>query len=67
LCPCLELLTIEIDCIQEFKQILDQLQYQSNLNELKFIRVFSRDPKQTWTRWLDENQSSLDNSNISYE
>ncbi|CAF4864751.1 unnamed protein product, partial [Rotaria socialis] len=35
LCPCLELLTIEIDCIQEFKQILSQLQNQSNLKELK--------------------------------
>jgi len=40
LCPYLELLNIEINYIQQFGQILDQLRYKSNLIELKFIRAF---------------------------
>ncbi|CAF3418932.1 unnamed protein product [Rotaria sp. Silwood1] len=66
LCPHLELLTIEIDCIQQFGQILDQLRYKSKLSELKFIRAFSRDPNQTWTSWLNETEQ-LVTSNIIYE
>ncbi|CAF2594641.1 unnamed protein product [Rotaria sp. Silwood2] len=66
LCPHLELLTIEIDCIQQFGQILDQLRYKSNLTELKFIRSFSRDPNQTWTSWLNETDQLVIN-NIIYE
>ncbi|CAF3918873.1 unnamed protein product [Rotaria sp. Silwood2] len=66
LCSHLELLTIEIDCIQQFGQILDQLRYKSNLTELKFIRAFSRDPNQTWTSWLNETDQLVIN-NIIYE
>jgi hypothetical protein len=67
LCPRLELLTIEIDCIKQFGDILDQLQYESNLTELKFIRVFSRDPNQTWTSWLNERKPLNTNNNAAYE
>ncbi|CAF1087867.1 unnamed protein product [Rotaria sordida] len=67
LCSHLELLTIEIDCIQQFGQILDQLRYKSNLTELKFIRAFSRDPNRTWTSWLNETEQLINNNNIIYE
>jgi hypothetical protein len=63
LCPRLELLTIEIDCIKHFGEILDQLRYKSNLIELKFIRAFSRDPNQTWSSWLNETKQFVANTN----
>ncbi|CAF1559067.1 unnamed protein product [Adineta steineri] len=68
ICPHLELLTIEIDCIQQFGNILDQLRYKSNLTELKFIRAFSRDPIQTWSSWLNERKQIIpSDNNIAYE
>jgi len=63
LCPRLELLTIEIDCIKQFEDILDQLRYKSNLTELKFIRAFSRDTNQTWSCWLNETKQLFNNAN----
>ena len=55
-CPSLEVLTVEIDCIDRFDEIFDQIRYRSNLTQLKFLRVFSRDPIQTWTCWLRTHQ-----------
>jgi hypothetical protein len=63
LCPRLELLTIEIDCIKQFGEIFDQLRYKSNLTELKFIRAFSRDTNQTWSCWLNETKQLFNNAN----
>jgi hypothetical protein len=62
LCPRLELLTIEIDCIKQFEEIFDQLRYKSNLKELKFIRAFSRDTTQTWSSWLNETKQLFNNA-----
>ena len=62
LCPRLELLTCEIDCIKQFGEILHQLRYQSNLTELKFLRIFSRDTNQTWSSWLDETNEFVNNT-----
>jgi hypothetical protein len=61
LCPHLELLTIEIDCIKQFGEIFNHLRNQSNLTELKFIRAFSRDPVDTWSSWLNESKHFDDN------
>ena len=51
-CPLLELLTMEINCIEQFTEIFTQLRSRSNLTQLKFVRIFSRDPTETWTSWL---------------
>ena len=67
LCPRLELLTIEINCIKEFEEILRQLRAETKLSELKFIRVFSRDTAQTWSTWLDERKQSAIHDTANYE
>ena len=59
-CPHLQLLTIEINCMDKFKPILESLRCESHLLDLTFIRVFSRDPSQTWSAWLKANEESLD-------
>jgi hypothetical protein len=63
LCPRLELLTVEIDCIKKFGEIFDHLRDKSNLTELKFIRAFSRDTTETWSSWLDKTKYLDDNVN----
>jgi hypothetical protein len=67
LCPRLELLTIEINCIEQFGEILNQLRYKSNMTELKFLRVFSRDSSKTWSSWLKEKKQLITNHNAIYE
>lgn len=62
-CPRLEMLTIEIDSIKQFRDLLNQLRNKSNLKELKFIRAFSRDSHQTWPSWVDEWKKLNDNIN----
>lgn len=64
-CPLLELLTMEIDCLEHFTEIFTQLQSRSNLTQLKFVRVFSRDSKETWSSWL-QTHHPFDNQ-IQYE
>jgi len=57
-CPRLQLLTFEIDCLNQFDAILEQLR---KLNQLKFIRIFSRDTNQTWNNWINERNELLKN------
>ena len=59
-CPQLELLTIETNAIDQFQPIIDALRQHPQLTELKFLRVFSRDPQRTWLDWLETNQSSIE-------
>ena len=65
LCPRLALLNVEIDCMANFREILDQLRCTTRLTELKFLRVFSRDPCKAWSLWLAENEE-LVRSNDGY-
>ncbi|UJR26731.1 hypothetical protein I4U23_008046 [Adineta vaga] len=67
LCPHLELLTIEIDSIKQFCEFFDHLRYKSQLNELKYLRIFSRDRNHTWTSWLNEGKELFYDDNIIYE
>ncbi|CAF0923201.1 unnamed protein product, partial [Adineta ricciae] len=66
-CPRLELLTIEIDSIPDFSDLFNRLQSESQLNELKFLRVYSRDPKHTWTSWSNEGNDLFSNVKVIYE
>ena len=65
LCPRLELLAIEIDCIKQFGDIFNHLRNKSNLTELKFIQAFSRDTMKTWPSWLNEGKQFDDS--VTYE
>lgn len=67
LCPQLELLTVEIDSIEEFGDTLNKLRFNSNLNELKFLRAFSRDNSQTWTSWIKQSKHPALTNNIKFE
>lgn len=52
LCPGLELLTTETDCIEQFGDTFDRLRDANAFPNLKFLRVFSRDANRRWASWL---------------